>query len=124
MRAVTVQTPRSVKEGRRCSRYHTEVPLQPVDRTIVMLSVPLQPREEPMLEQVDVPRRKMQLVEKNPSWSRFVEADATCGGPMLEQSFPEGLRPIQRSSLGRNASHRRYPALQQGKSMRKKEHQR
>lgn len=119
-----MQTPRSVKEGRRCSRHHTEVPPQPVDRTIVMLAVLLQPVEEPMLEQVDVPGRKMQLVEWSPYWSRFVEGAATYGGPMLEKSFPEGLHPIQRSSLGRNASHGRYPALQQGKSTRKKQHQR
>jgi len=34
-----------------------EVPLQPVEKTVVRQAVPLQPVEDPMLDQVDAQRR-------------------------------------------------------------------
>ena len=40
-----------------------EIPLQPIVKTTVMQAVPLQSVEDPMLEQVDVPWRKLQPTE-------------------------------------------------------------
>ena len=57
MRKATIQTPRSVKkEGEEVLQVQSaEIPLQPVEKTMVTQVVTLQPMEDPMPEQVDVP---------------------------------------------------------------------
>ena len=69
MRETTLQTSRSVKKGGGgAPGARADIPLQPMVKTMVRQAVPLQPREvhggadihlqpgeDPMLEQVDVP---------------------------------------------------------------------
>lgn len=81
VREASPQTCRSMKKvGRRCSR---EIPLQPLERTVVMQVVNLKlmedcggadthsAAEDPTPEHGEVPQRKLQFVE-SPCWSRLL----------------------------------------------------
>ena len=64
----------------------------------------LQPAEGPVLRQVDVPPRKLQLVLRNPRRSRLLAGAAARGGPTLGQLVPGGLYPVERTPCcGRRA---------------------
>lgn len=86
-------------------------PCSPLERSVVRQAVLLQllelcggaeiyvqSVEDPMLKQVDMPRRRVQHVEKA-CRSRF--SGRSCSSEfMLEQTVPEGLFPMGRSLIG------------------------
>ncbi|GAB0188779.1 AN1-type zinc finger protein 5-like [Grus japonensis] len=88
-----------------------EIPFQPMVRQAVPLQpIPLQPMEvnsgadihlqpieDPMPEQVDVPEGGCDPVG-SPHWSRF--AGRTCKGPTLEQFVPKGLHLVEGTHAG------------------------
>jgi len=107
-----------------------EVPLQPMEQTMVRQAVPLQPmevhegakthlqpREDPTPEQGDVPEGGCGPVEI-PRWSRLLAElvdpwrekpvlEQVCwqdlwphGGPTLEQSVPDGLHSVEGTHAG------------------------
>ena len=117
MRETTPQTPRSVKKEEEevlQAPEQREIPLQPVVKTVVRQAVPLQPMEvhggadihlqpveDPMPEQVDEPKGGCEPVGSL-RWSRLLAGpvDPWREEPMLEQSVPEGLHPVEGTHAG------------------------
>lgn len=56
---------------------------------------PLQPIEDPVLQQMNMSWRKLQPVEKSPHRSRLLAGAVALGGQMLEQSVPERLYSVE-----------------------------
>ncbi|GAB0204569.1 zinc finger and BTB domain-containing protein 5 [Grus japonensis] len=59
----------------------------------------LQPVEDSMLEPVRAPERDCDPMGSL-RWSRLLAGPVICWGPMLEQSGPEGLHPVEGTHAG------------------------
>ncbi|PKU46219.1 hypothetical protein llap_3443 [Limosa lapponica baueri] len=85
---MTLQTPKSVKEGGGggAPGARAEIPLQPVEKTMVKQALPLQPVEDTMPEQVVVPKGSCDPIE-SPCWSKLLagSVDPWRQEPTLEQ---------------------------------------
>ena len=56
--------------------------------------------EDSMLQQVNVPWRKMHGPMESPHWSRVLAGAVTCGGTPLQQTISEVLYPVGRTPAG------------------------
>ncbi|GAB0209697.1 potassium/sodium hyperpolarization-activated cyclic nucleotide-gated channel 1 [Grus japonensis] len=70
-----------------------EIPLQPVEKTIVKQAVALQPVEDPTVEQVDAPEGGCDFMERSPCWSSLFLKDCSPWEGLTLEKFMEDCLP-------------------------------
>ncbi|PKU29648.1 hypothetical protein llap_20049 [Limosa lapponica baueri] len=77
-----------------------QMPLQPVEETMVMQIVPPQPMEDHGGEDIHTAARGEPMPGQAPGRNCVLWKAGFLAGPMLEQSTPEGLYPMERTHAG------------------------